>query len=422
MKICVVHQYYLMPGQSGGSRFNEMARLWSEAGHEVTVIAGTVDYSTGRVPERYRRRLHTVELDRDVKIVRCWVPELYASGYVGRAFAFLAFQFSAALATFRLARPDVVIATSPPLVAIVPGWICARWRVPRIPWIFEIRDLWPESAVSTGVLRERSLLTRALYALEAWGYRTSQHITVLTPAFTDDIVGRGLAAREKISLVPNGADIEAFQPGPRENSKRRDLGWGDRFVVIYAGAHGRANALSQLIDAAEKLANRPDILIACVGDGPERAALDEEVRKKSLKNIVFHGPQSKQDMPAIVQAADVGAAVLQANETFKTVYPNKVFDYMACARPTLIAIDGVARELVCDRARAGVFASPEDGGDIARVIRMLADDREVCRALGERGRQYVLQHQSRPVLAERYLEILARLAGESGDGAVRDTR
>src|SRR5690606_35387985 len=135
------------------------------------------------------------------------------------------------------------------------------------------------------------------------------------------------------------ADLDLFAPGPREGATREALGWGDRFVVLYAGAHGRANALHQLLDAAERLRDRPDVLIATVGDGPERAALEQDARRRGLDNVAFCGAQPKERMPELINACDVGAAVLQDNPTFRTVYPNKVFDYMACERPTLIAID-----------------------------------------------------------------------------------
>src|SRR5580700_1414668 len=163
MKILIVHQYYLMPGQSGGSRFNEMARLWAERGHQVTVIAGTVDYSSGYMPPQYRGHWVSRESDGAVLVYRCHVPATYATGYVGRMWAFLGFTLSATTAALRASRPDIVVATSPPLVAAIPGWIAARFSRCRVPWIFEVRDLWPESAVTTGVLKAGSLLTQLLY-------------------------------------------------------------------------------------------------------------------------------------------------------------------------------------------------------------------------------------------------------------------
>ncbi len=410
MKIGIIHQYYLLPGASGGSRFNEMAALWAREGHEVTVIAGTVDYSTGSSPDKYRGRFVTVEQDGEVRVLRCHVPSSYSKGYLGRMWAFLGFVFSSCAAVRKLGDVDVVVATSPPLVTALPGYLASRTGRKRPRWIFEIRDLWPESAVTTGVLGEKSLLTRLLYRLEAWAYRVADHIVVLTPAFTTDICGRGLATEDKISLLPNGADLGLFSPGSRDNAARRELGWADRFVVMYAGAHGKANGLDQLIDAAEILKPRTDILIACVGDGTERQRLTERAARLGLRNIVFHGAVPKKRMPEVVAACDVGAAVLQKNKTFLTVYPNKVFDYMACRRPVLLGIDGVARELVCDQARAGLFAEPENGAELAAVISALADDGELCEKLGQQGCAWVQENASREKIGLKYLELLRKLA------------
>jgi len=278
-----------------------------------------------------------------------------------------------------------------------------------VPWIFEMRDLWPESAVTTGVIGANSPLTKILYALERWGCRRATKINVLTPAFEEDLVKRGLAPREKIVFVPNGADIDNFVPGPRDNAARREFGWGARFVAMYAGAHSRANAVGQLIDAAALLRDRRDILIACVGDGPERVRLEAEAKTRGLENIAFYGAQPKSRMPEIVNASDLGMAVLQNNPTFRTVYPNKVFDYMSCARPVLLAIDGVARDLVCGQAGAGVFAEPENAQAIADRIVRLSEDPAECARLGRNRREWVLANASRDSLATRYLEIMRDL-------------
>ena len=417
MKILIVHQHYLMPGQPGGSRYNELARLWSEAGHDVTVVAGNVNYNTGERPATYQGTWTYRERDGAVDVWRCHVPRSYGRSYLGRMWAFLGFTASAATAALRAGRHDVVIGTSPPLVVVVPALLASRLRRRRIPWVFEVRDLWPESAITTGVLSKESPLTRLLFAMERIACRDAAAINVLTPAFREDLLQRGLADDGKIVFVPNGADLSMFSPGPRDNEARAGLGWGDRFVVMYAGAHGRANALTQLIDTAERLRGRPDVLIACVGDGPERAELVVEAARRGLTNISFHGPQPKERMPAIVNAADAGCAVLQNNPTFRGVYPNKVFDYMACARPTVLGIDGVARKLVCDEAQAGVFGEPENPDSLAAAILRLADAPEAARAMGERGRAWVTANASREALAERYLGILERLAV---DGAARN--
>jgi glycosyltransferase involved in cell wall biosynthesis len=408
LKILIVHQYYLLPGAPGGSRFNEMAAAWSRAGHSVTVIAGVLDYATGETPARFRGRWITAENDGDVAVWRCYVPGSYNQGYLGRALALLGFTLSAATAAIRAGRHDVVIATSPPLLAVFPGWIAARWRPNPSPWLFEVRDLWPESAVTTGVISADSMIARLLFAVERWACRSATRINVLTPAFADNIVDRGLANREKIAVIPNGADVDLFKPA-EEASLRARLGWSNRFVALYAGAHGRANAVGQLVAAAELLKDRRDVLIATVGDGPEAAGCERLAREKGLTNIVFLGPKPKSEMPGYVNAADAGLAVLQRNPTFKTVYPNKVFDYMACERPVILAIDGVARRLVCDDASAGLFAEPEDPRGIAAAIVALADDPERRRALGRSGRQWVIEHATRQALARRYLTLLEEL-------------
>jgi lipopolysaccharide/colanic/teichoic acid biosynthesis glycosyltransferase/glycosyltransferase involved in cell wall biosynthesis len=411
LRILVIHQYYVLPGMAGGSRFNELARLWVESGHEVTVIAGNLDYSTGTVPPAYRGHWLQREKDGAVTVWRCRVPSTYNRSYVGRMWAFFGFTLSSLAAVVRAPRHDVIVATSPPLVVALPAWVMSRLRLRRIPWLFEIRDLWPESAVTTGILNPGGLLARLLYALERWACQSADHVNVLTPAFRENLLKRGLASDERISVIPNGADLDQFRPARRDEELRRSLGWHDRFVVLYAGAHGRANAIGQLVDAAELLRERPDILIACVGDGPERERWHYEARRRGLENILFHGAVPKEQMPAVVNACDVGAAVLQKNPTFLTVYPNKVFDYMACGKPVLLAIDGAARDLVCAQAQGGLFAEPESPQALAGGIRRLADDPHARAEMGERGRQWVTAHASRRALAGTYLSLLEGLAG-----------
>jgi len=398
-----------MPGHGGGSRFNEFSRLWAAAGHEVTVIAGNLSYVTGKVPESYRGHWTTCESDGDVTVWRCHVPSSYGRSYLGRMWAFFGFTLSSATAAWRAGDHDIVIATSPPLITMIPAWLATRFKRSRVRMIFEVRDLWPESAITTNVLARDSVLTKLLFKLERWACCCADRVNVLTPAFRDDLISRGLVSAEKVVFVSNGADTELFYPASRDNAVRRDHQWADRFVVMYAGQHGRANALSQLLHAAELLRDRSDILIACVGDGPERPALIEEAQRKNLTNIFFYGPQTKAQMPDFINACDAGAAVLQNNPTFRTVYPNKVFDYMSCERPTVLAIDGIARKLVCDEARAGVFAEPENANQIAAAIRRLADDPEECRVMGRRGREWVLMNATRQMLATKYLDIMKEM-------------
>src|SRR3954469_20620508 len=200
MNILVVHQYYLAPGRPGGSRFNELARLWAGAGHHVTVVAGTVDYATGETIEGVSGWL-TGRFEEGIHVVRCHVPTTYSRGYLGRMWAFFGFTVSATLgALLSTPRPDVVISTSPTLTTAITGWMAAVRH--RARWVFEVRDLWPESAVTTGVLRRDALLTKCLYGLERFACTRADVVNVLTPAFAADIEDRGLADAAKISFVP----------------------------------------------------------------------------------------------------------------------------------------------------------------------------------------------------------------------------
>src|SRR5262249_25189582 len=211
VKILVIHQYYLAPGEPGGSRFNEFARLWTEAGHQVTVIAGSVSYATGKRARSVAAGFTVRGLEDGIDVWRCHVPQTYNRSYAGRMWAFFGFTVPACVAALRTARPDIVIATSPPLTAVIPGFVAARCRWRPAPWVFEMRDLWPESAITTDVIGRTSLLARILFALERWGCRRAAMVNVLTPAFADDLKARGLVTAEKLCFVPNGADGDAFQ-------------------------------------------------------------------------------------------------------------------------------------------------------------------------------------------------------------------
>ncbi|HEX8200492.1 MAG TPA: glycosyltransferase family 4 protein [Isosphaeraceae bacterium] len=406
MHICILYQHYLRPGDAGHNRFNDYARIWSEAGHKVSVITGQASYMTGRKDPAYARRLCVREQDGPVDVYRMYVPDRANESFLRRSGSYLAFALSSAWGYRRLDRPAVLVCSSPPLL-IGLGMLLIR-RFSRVPLVFEVRDLWPESAVSTGVVRNPRVI-RALYRLERRCYEAARRIIVLTEAFGEDIQRRGLAEAAKIAFVPNGVDTRQHRPELRDERLRAELGWGDRFVVLYSGAHGVANRLGQLLDAAELLRDRPEILIATVGAGMELEDLRRAAVARGLANVVLHGPRPREQMPAITASADACAAVLQRNDTFRTVYPNKVFDAMACGRPIVLAIDGAARALV-ERSGSGRYAPPEDPRALADVILGLASDRAAAEAMGRRGRAFVVEHFDRDRLALRYLDELRAVA------------
>lgn len=407
MHILVVHQYYLHKNDSGGSRWNQFAKYWSEKGHKITVFAGMVHYTTGAKRPEYKRKFIVTEHDGpNITVKRCHVSEAYNRSFLGRAWAYLSFTVSSTIAGLFVRKPDVIICTSPPLTVGPTGAILSR--IKRIPMVFEVRDLWPESAIDTGVIANKWII-KFLYAMEALSYRSASWINVLTPAFKDALIHRKGIAPAKISMIPNAADLDLIKPAIKDNWVREKHNLAGKFVVTYVGAHGVANALMQLIHAAKLLKDKDgDVQIMLVGDGMEKPKLIEQARAFQLDNVTFVDPVPKSQIGDYINASDVCTAVLKRCDTFKTVYPNKVFDYMAAAKPIIIGIDGVARELV-ENAHAGLFAEPENADAFVEAVLTFKNQPDLMTRAGQNGPQYVREHFSRERLADEYLDILAKL-------------
>lgn len=426
MKILILHQYYLRPGQAGGARFNVMARSWAEAGHEVCVIAGQVHYTQAdQTPARERAWLEE-ETQDGVRVWRVSAPTPMGSGallwsllglhsrsFGARAQGFVAYALAAAWAIItRIGpsqRPDLVISSSPSLLVLVPGFI-AQLKGAR--HIFEVRDLWPESAVTMGVLKPQHPVTWGLSALERLGYLLSDATCALTPAIAQDIKRR--AAPKRLWVFPNGAEIDAYTRLKEEQAHevRARYGFGERFVAMYAGAHGLANGLEQLIEVALALRAHPELLIVAIGDGPQREALMARTRALELDNLWWLSAIPYTQMPAHMAAADAGLVILRDVSTFRTVYPNKLFEVMAAGRPVISNIQGQVSALL-ERAQAGVSVQGQDTQALAAAILGLAKDRGRAKGLGVNGRAYVMAHFNREQIATDYLGALSALVGGS---------
>jgi len=405
MHILLVHQYFLEGGakQAGGSRWNQMTRYFAERGHKVTVLAGTVHYATGKKLPKYKGHIIVKEEEcPGVTVYRCYVSESYNKSYLGRFWGYISFTLSGLFASLKIERPDIMICTSPPLTVELTGWVIRR-RFRKLPMIFEVRDLWPESAIDTGVLTNPFLIKLA-YALERLSYRESTWINVLTPGFYDVMLERKNIRKERLSMLPNAADLDIFQPGLRDNWVREKYNIGDRFIVIYTGGLGVANHVIQFVEAARAF-DDDSARFMVVGDGMHRRMLEEKVKEWGLDNVIFTGFRPKREVVDICAAADVCCAVLKKVDAFKTVYPNKVFDYMASARPTVVAIDGVARKLVED-AQCGFFVEPENSEQLAQTLKKLQAEPELRKQMGENGLRYVREHFDRKKVADQYIDII----------------
>lgn len=405
MHILLVHQYFLEKDDPGGSRFNEMTREWVEAGHKVTVISGMLNYLTGKTPAKYGGHRFFKETYQDnLTVWRCRVDENYNTNFFGRLKGYFSFVSNAIKAGRSKVEGkfDVLLVTSPPLFLGITAWRLSK--ILKVPYIFEVRDLWPESAIDTGVV-SNPVIIRLAYALEAFIYKKAARINVLTPAFKKTLIEQKKISSSKISFIPNAADfalsdhlLETFDA----KSFRQELGIDDRLVITYVGAHGVANHLDQILDAAE-LVQDTKVLFQLIGDGMRKPALMKMAKQRGLSNIVFRDSVPKQEVFKYILASDLGASVLKKVDTFKTIYSNKTFDYMACQKPVLLCIDGVSRELVAN-AQCGSYAEPENPVEIARVVRSYFDQPEKIRSEGLNGYHYAKKHFDRSVLANQYLK------------------
>lgn len=407
MKILLIHQYFLEPTDGGGSRFNEMTRIWSEQGHEITVLAGMM-HANGKekIPE-YKGKYFVNKKHDKVNVWRCHVSESYNSGFLGRLWGYFSFVFSSIWAGLFKTKEkyDIILVTSPPLFVGITAYVLSRFK--RIPFVFEVRDLWPESAIDTGVVTNKWIIKFA-YWFEGFIYKKAKLINVLTPAFRDTLISQKAVPEAKVVFIPNAADFSLSDELINSHFDRVDFkvknNWQDKFVITYVGAHGVANHLIQVLETADLIQSKlPNVLFVLIGNGMQKEMLIEEAKLRKLTNVQFIDSVPKKDVFKYIIASDFGMSVLKKVDTFKTIYSNKTFDYMACKTPLFLLIDGVSRQLV-EEAQCGVFVEPENPQAFVSAIETYVNIN--VREMGLNGYNFAKLHFDRDVLAKRYIKYL----------------
>lgn len=406
MHILLIHQAFAALDEPGGTRHHELARFLIERGHQVTVIASPVSYLTGAA----RSAAPTGGPSQSgLAILRAYTYTAGGGGlhrsFFHRILSFLSFMLSSFVTGLRVKGVDLVWGTSPPIFQGLTAWALSRLR--RKPLIFEVRDLWPAFAVQVGVLRN-PLLIRMSEWLERFLYRQADHVMVNSPGFMDHVRQRGATA---VTLVANGADPRMFDPDLDGAAFKRAHNLEGKFVVMYAGAHGMSNDLDTVLKAAALLRGQPEIAILLVGDGKEKPRLESEARAMDLENLLFLPPVPKAAMNATLAGADACLAILKPVPLYATVYPNKVFDYMAAGRAVVLAIEGVIADVV-EGADCGIAVKPGDPSALADAIQSLSADRAACHAQGRRGRAYIETHFDRAVLASQMENLFQKVSNE----------
>jgi glycosyltransferase involved in cell wall biosynthesis len=401
MHILIIHQAFASLDEPGGTRHYELARMLVARGQKVTVIASPVSYITG-APTGAASLARDLDAKPGLTVLRARVYAAHHRSFVHRMLAFFSFMLSSFWIGLGVRDVDLVWGTSPPIFQGVTAWLIARLK--RAKFLFEVRDLWPLFAIAIGVLRNPCLIAASKW-LERFLYRRADCVMVNSPGFVSHVYTLGA---RRVELVSNAADAAMFDSAEGAAEFRAHHSLGDAFVALYAGAHGMSNDLNVVLDAARQLQGGP-VRFVLVGDGKEKAALVARAQALGLTNVAFVPAVPKREMHSALAAADVCIAILKPLDEYKTTYPNKVFDYMAAARPVVLAIDGVIREVV-EAAECGIFVRPGDAPALAAAIRSLAADPQKARAMGMRGRRYLEQHFNRGQMADALLEVLRSTA------------
>ena len=346
------------------------------------------------------------ETEPGISILRAYTyPALHRS-FVHRVFSFLSFMVSSFFIGLSIKNVDLMWGTSPPIFQSLTTW--ALSRIKRVPFLLEIRDLWPAFAIAVGVLRQ-PLLIRASEWLEKFLYRHADQVVVNSPGFVDHLHSRGA---NKIELVPNGSDTRLFNPQETGDEFINKHGLRGKFIVLYSGAHGMSNDLGVVLNAAKMLIDRDDIMFILLGDGKEKPSLQSQAKRLGLTNLIFLPPIPKREMPGALAAADSCLAILKPIPLYATVYPNKVFDYMAAGKPVILAIEGVIREVI-EAAESGFPIPPGDPAALAESIIYLVGRPQDRIEMGLRGRDYVKEHFDRPAQAEKFGQIVEKMVNPS---------
>jgi glycosyltransferase involved in cell wall biosynthesis len=409
MHILLIHQVFAALDEAGGTRHHEFARYMAARGHQVTVITSPVSYLSGdQIPlSNPDPPLMNPEGQAagQVTILHAYTYRALHKSFLHRFLFFISFMASSFWTGLRIKQVDVIWGTSPPIFQAVTAWLLSRLK--RIPFLFEVRDLWPTFAIAVGVLRN-PILIKLSFWLEGFLYRHAERVMVNSPGYVGHVKDRGA---RRVDLIPNSADPKMFEPGNEGLAFRSANALDDRFVVLYAGAHGLSNDLGVVLATAKLLQDgkhTEEITIIFLGDGKEKNALEKQAANLELKNILFLPPVPKNGMGEVLAGADACLAILKPIEEYKRTYPNKVFDYMAAGRPVILAIDGEIRSVV-EAAGCGIFVQPGNPAALADVMCKLAADRPAARVMGLSGRKYLEEHFNRTLIADTLEMILADL-------------
>ncbi len=394
------------------SRTFEHCREWVRAGHQVTVITGAPNFPSGKVFGGYRNRIWQSEEMSGIRVIRVWTFITANEGFARRVLDYQSYMVMATLAALFVRRVDVIVGTSPQFFTVCAAWVLAMLK--RVPWVFELRDLWPDSIKAVGAMKESAAM-RALERLELLLYRKATRIVTVTHAFREVLMRRGIDGA-RIDVVTNGVDLSRFAPQPRDMELRDRLGLQDKFVAGYIGTHGMAHALETLLEAAVTLQQTPgaqDIRLVFLGDGARKDDIVAKAGALGLRNVLFLDSVPKDQVVRYWSLLDVSVIHLRKTELFNTVIPSKLFECMGMGIPVLHGVAGESADIV-RREQVGEVFESENSNQLVEALLRMRDDRDRylafrANALDAAGRY------DRKSLAQDMLRVITSLQAKAGD-------
>ena len=401
MKIYLVCHYF--PPEIGApqARLSEMASNWKKLGHEVTVLTGFPNHPTGIIAPEFKGKIFQTEIVDGIRIWRHWLYATPNKGFLKKIFGHLSFMFSCFfLSMFRGERPDIYVVSSPTFFSVISVWLMSAIR--RVPFIFEVRDLWPGIFVELGILKNKALIS-VLEAMELFLYRRAKKVVVVTEGFKENLIQRKIE-KEKIEVITNGVNLSFFA----ENKIFESLDGlpfdENKFKILYIGAHGISHGLDTIIETAKEMENE-QVQFIFVGEGAVKDHLMEKAQSLKLKNVIFLPGTKRDNVPSFYRMADVCLVPLKDIKGFETFIPSKMFEIMASKRPIIGSVTGESARIL-ERSGGALVISPENKVELCQAILKLQNDSDLRCRLGESGYQFVKEHFNRDTLSERYLRLL----------------
>jgi glycosyltransferase involved in cell wall biosynthesis len=397
-------QYF--PPEIGAApiRMFELAKRLNSPPDIVTVITGFPNYPTGVIEQGYRGHFAMEERMEEVRVLRRWLFAAPNAGFFKRIVNHFSFVFSSLTAMRKVGPVDVIFVQSPPLPIGIAVLVYSRMK--RAPFVFNVSDVWPQSAVELGMLRNK-LAIRLAEMLEMYIYRHASRVAVPTRGILDSLAARGVP-RDKLFLLTNGVDTAIYQPQPPDPFLAESLGLDGHKVFLYAGTHGLSQGLDVILEAA-KLTRDPEILYVLAGEGADKAALVQKAKKQGIANVRFLPNQPKSSMPALLNVAYAAIIPLRRLDVFRSALPSKMFESMAVGQPLVAALWGEGAEIVT-RAECGVVTEPGNASQLREAVERLARDPQGAQRMGRNGRRYVEEHFNRDKIAARLGALLREVA------------